>query len=130
MTEWQWWFSQDREAWQGPFTAKDIAISEGRGQYEANESFYVCEAQLEDYRQLTIDPAQALEQVADAYEEFGGVDGEPLFSAVTTAQENDLGISLTAVLHEWIEHQNIKTGILSFADTRNEEVIEPAEKTE
>ena len=121
MTEFQWWYSQDRESWQGPCTSRNKAISEGHSTYE-NESFYICEAKLEDYFQLTIDPDEVLEQVSDRYIEFAGDD--PLFSDVSPTQNIELGRMLTQVLHEWIDEFDVKTGIIMFNESRNEELIE------
>ena len=119
--EFKWWYGLDRESWQGPVDTRDEAISEGHSTYE-NESFYICEAKLEDYFQLTIDPDEVLEQVSDRYIEFAGDD--PLFSAVNPTQNIELGRKLTQVLHEWIDEFDVKTGIIMFNESRNEELIE------
>jgi len=126
MTDFKWWFSQDRERWQGPFTTKNEAIRKGHGTY-ANESFYICEARLEDYHQMVVDPEEVLEQLADRYMEFSSEE-HGLFEDVSATNKATLGGMLTKTLHEWIDAYQIKTGIYMFAESRNEETIEPENK--
>jgi hypothetical protein len=121
MPNWQWWYSQDDERWNGPCKTRKSAIGEGLSEY-GGEPFMVCEARRHDLS-TDISAYRLLEWLDEANEEYIDGDGNGHAFDPTPEQERDLEYSVEKAILQWAARNKIGLTGWAFAETRSHEDI-------
>lgn len=123
---WQWWYSDNEERWNGPCLDRDEAIEMGRDYYD-DESFMVMEACQGDLH-LHLDAYTVSEWLDENNHDLTDPDGDTVLVGIATEkQQRALVSALNIVIDHWIVENNIHTKAWSFKAQRNQETIPPLE---
>ena len=122
MTEnWQWWYSNTEEHYQGPCETREEAITVGFHEYGGEGTLYIVEA----YQQTPGTDIFRFDEVMERFEEYNeehwGEDGEP-FSHIDFKDQQGLEKRLSAVLQNYLL-RNKALSSWAFGGVRNEEQI-------
>ena len=122
MTEnWQWWYSNTEEHYQGPCETREEAIATGFHEYGGEGTLYIVEATQQIPGTNIFDFDRVLEDFYERNEYCWGEDGEP-FSNINFKDQQDLEKRLSAVFRNYLV-RNDALRSWAFGDTRNYEQI-------
>ncbi len=122
MTEqWQWWYSNTEEHYQGPCETREEAISTGFHEYGGDGILYIVEATQQTPGTDIFHADRVLEDFFEANEECWGEEGEPFLQA-DLKDTPDLEKRLSAVLRNYLIQNNALRS-WAFGGMRNEEQI-------
>jgi broad specificity phosphatase PhoE len=116
-----WWYSQDEERWNGPCSSREEAISEGRGEYDA-ESFMVMDAETGDY-DMRLDVDTITERLSERNEDRSDPDGDPPLYQITKEQGADLAAMVNAAIMRWVHKHRIDIRAWCFVKQSPHETI-------
>lgn len=122
MTEqFDWWYSNNEESYQGPCGSREEAISTGFHEYGGEGWLYIVEATQAVPGTDIFDFDRVLEDFEERNEECWGEDGQPI-SGIEFKDKRQLENMLGATLRNYLEKNNALRS-WSFGQTRNAETI-------
>lgn len=119
---WQWYYSEDGERFNGPCATRDEAIAEGRREVEG--AFHILEATKGQFY-FSIDNSTYFEMIDGQNEDQVDPEGNGLSDSLTKEQADDLIQSVNAAIEAWKARTNFNEVPWGFDETRNQEIIQP-----